>query len=38
MLENQALWHLGDRFFLLREYDLPTTRAAMAAWLGAPEP
>ncbi|WAS95171.1 HEAT repeat domain-containing protein [Nannocystis punicea] len=38
MLENQALWHLGDRHFLLREYHLPTTRAAMAASLGVPEP
>lgn len=38
MLETAALWHLGDRYVLLRAYHLPTGRRSMAALLGAPEP
>jgi hypothetical protein len=38
MLETPAVWQLGDLFFLLQAYQLPTGRRSIAALLGAPDP
>ncbi|MCY1057588.1 hypothetical protein [Nannocystis sp. SCPEA4] len=36
MLETASLWTIGDLFFLLQAYHLPTSRRSLGAFLGAP--